>query len=266
MKKLEVLRKDMNTKLVGDWQAFLISMKFYKGMIDNDFGNKTFLATTQFQEKYNLKPDGIVGPTTWSKAISLGFYLELEDKTVPENKSLNFPSKPMFNPLVTNSQREKIFGKIEFQATPTPSNPEGIKITNTFEKKNIVLVDLPQLAKATNGKYTRMRFHKLCVYQLQQLFIEFDKKGLLPLVLSYDGAYNPRFVRGSRTELSNHSYGTAFDINVKWNGLNKTPALVGQLGSVRELVPIANKWGFYWGGHFNRPDGMHFEVATIINK
>jgi hypothetical protein len=36
---------------------------------------------------------------------------------------------------------------------------------------------------------------------------------------------------------------------------------------VRELVPIANQHGFYWGGHFrynkhtDQSDGMHFEWA-----
>jgi hypothetical protein len=38
---------------------------------------------------------------------------------------------------------------------------------------------------------------------------------------------------------------------------------------VRELVPLANKWGFWWGGHWGyngkgRYDGMHFEVAKLI--
>jgi len=28
-----------------------------------------------------------------------------------------------------------------------------------------------------------------------------------------------------------------------------------------KLVPIANELGFYWGGHFTRRDGMHFELA-----
>jgi hypothetical protein len=46
--------------------------------------------------------------------------------------------------------------------------------------------------------------------------------------------------------------------------LGVPPAKQGELGSVRELVPIANKWGFYWGGHFKeRKDGMHFELANI---
>jgi hypothetical protein len=45
------------------------------------------------------------------------------------------------------------------------------------------------------------------------------------------------------------------------------PALKGELGSVRELVPLANRHGFYWGGHFRgRPDGMHFEAARIIGR
>ena len=51
--------------------------------------------------------------------------------------------------------------------------------------------------------------------------------------------------------------------------------MIGQIGCVRELVPIANECGFYWGGHFGkevngkmvgRLDGMHFEIAKIINE
>ncbi|MBW7868297.1 MAG: M15 family metallopeptidase [Brumimicrobium sp.] len=266
MRTLIVLRKGMKEPIVGDWQAFLRNLNLYKGVIDNDFGNKTLEATKQFQQKYKLGADGVVGPMTWAKAVSLGFDLEIEDISSTPKNTLNYPEKPSFPPLVSNSEREKLFGKIAFVANPTSNNPEGIKITNSFEKDNIVYVDLPQLSKATGGKYTRMRFHKLGTYQLQQFFLEIEKKNLLHLIKTYAGAYAPRFVRGSKTVLSNHSYGTAFDINVAWNGLGKTPALVGEQGSVRELVPIAHKWGFYWGGHFSRPDGMHFEVVKIIKE
>jgi hypothetical protein len=72
----------------------------------------------------------------------------------------------------------------------------------------------------------------------------------------------PRFIRGSHSVLSNHAYGTAFDINAPWNALGVRPALVGKPGSVRELVPLAAEHGFAWGGHFRtRPDGMHFELV-----
>jgi hypothetical protein len=30
------------------------------------------------------------------------------------------------------------------------------------------------------------------------------------------------------------------------------------------LVGIANDNGFYWGGHFTRLDGMHFEIAKLL--
>jgi D-alanyl-D-alanine carboxypeptidase len=74
------------------------------------------------------------------------------------------------------------------------------------------------------------------------------------------------FIRGRPGELSNHAFGAAFDINFPWNPLGEVPALVGQRGCVRELVPIANRFGFFWGGHFhNRLDGNHFEVAQVMS-
>ena len=46
--------------------------------------------------------------------------------------------------------------------------------------------------------------------------------------------------------------------------LGAEPAWPGQRGCVFELVPIAHKFGFYWGGHFKRRDGMHFEMAKLL--
>jgi predicted lactoylglutathione lyase len=46
--------------------------------------------------------------------------------------------------------------------------------------------------------------------------------------------------------------------------LGCVPALVGKDGSVRKLVEIAHQNGFFWGGHFTRLDGMHWEIAKLI--
>ena len=35
------------------------------------------------------------------------------------------------------------------------------------------------------------------------------------------------------------------------------------LGIGMAMVPFAHDYGFYWGGHFSRHDGMHFEVARL---
>lgn len=102
--------------------------------------------------------------------------------------------------------------------------------------------------------------------QLVALWAEWQRLGLLDRVLSFAGTYNPRFVRGraSQQVLSNHAFATAFDINAAWNRLGAEPATFGTRGCVYELVPVAHRFGFFWGGHFTRRDGMHFEVAKLV--
>ena len=62
-------------------------------------------------------------------------------------------------------------------------------------------------------------------------------------------------------EASNHSFGTAIDINSDFNAQGDTPLPIGVEGSVRELVPIFEDFGFRWGGHFNPP----FQDGMLIN-
>jgi hypothetical protein len=179
----------------------------------------------------------------------------------------DFPPKPAFPPLVSNDARAKIFGRFAYVAAPTSDNPEAIRITDNWQKENIVWVPIPQMAKKGlgDGKNGGMYLHKLGVSQLLNLWDAWDKAGLLDLVLEFDGSFAPRFVRGSKTSLSNHAWGCAFDINYQWNQLGHEPAPVGAKGSVRKLVPIANAWGFFWGGHYSgRKDGMHFELTVIM--
>lgn len=246
----------MKSETVGDWQSFLRGEGLYFGSIDDDFGSATEKATIAFQKKYALKPDGEVGEKTYSKAILLG--LHIDDSVSPD-----FSPKPNFPPLIGNASREKLFGKFAYKASPTEDNPERIVITDDWAKKNIVKVSLPALSKATDGKYSSMYWHKSAEDQLVKFFEKLEQEKLHTKILSFGGSYVPRFIRGSKTQLSNHAWGTAFDINVPYNGLNKQPALVGQKGCVRELVPIAHEFGFYWGGNFSRKDGMHFEIAVL---
>jgi hypothetical protein len=269
----EQIKNGSKNDYVGDWQSFLRGENLYFGAIDDDFGNATEKATKLFQKKYGLKDDGVVGDSTYKKAITLGYHSS-QIIVAPTNND-NVPPKPNFLPITGNATREKLFGKFAYKPSPTKQNPEGIVITDDWAKKNIIRVNLPALALATNGASKSMMFHKECEYQLVKLFERLEKENLHTKILSYAGAFYPRFIRGSRTQLSNHSWGTAFDINVPYNGLGKKPAMIGQTGCVREIVPIANDCGFYWGGHFGidsngkvvgRMDGMHFEIAKIINE
>ncbi len=247
---------------VNKWQYFLIGQQLYFGLINGKFDEQTFESTKVFQKMYNLNPDGRVGNYTAGQAMLLGFGLIIDNEI--DITSDSFPQKPNFEPLTSNDERQELFGIIKYTSDPKPDNPENIKITNNWASDNITKVTIKQL-KAVKGNEAAY-FHKKAEKQLVKLFNDWEKHNLIHNVLTWEGAYNPRFVRGSKTTLSNHSFGTAFDINYAWNKLGVTPALVGQKGCVRDLVEIANYNGFYWGGHFTRRDGMHFEVAKIINS
>lgn len=158
--------------------------------------------------------------------------------------------------------RDKLFGPLEWKE-------EGgrLVITNNWKSDNIIKVHVPQLVDLPcygNRFSGDVWFHKLAAPQLLGFFQEVEDEGLLHLVLEWGGSFVFRLIRGSKTTLSNHAYGVAFDINMKQNGLKATPALVGEEGEVRRLVPLAEKWGFYWGGRYRRKDGMHFECVKVL--
>lgn len=249
---MQTIKQGSRGVQVKRWQYFLIGLGSHL-LADGDFGQNTHTETVEFQRKNGLVADGIVGKNTYLRAFKLGYRLE---------EAFDYPDKPDFKPLSGNTARARVFGKFNYKSAG--DGTEAIVILGDWERKNIVSIEIPQLegvpGMLPSGK---VRFHRLAAEQLKQLFIDWEKAELMGLVLTWAGSYVPRFIRGSRRTLSNHAFGSAFDINVAWNGLGQIPALVGEKGSVRELVEIANKNGFYWGGHFSRKDGMHFEVAFL---
>lgn len=172
------------------------------------------------------------------------------------------------NYLVTE-QKHNLFGRIQCVPAPTDGNKEGIRITNNWQKEHLENVDVPQLAalfaknpKGGFPKDGRVLWNKAGKEALLVLFREFERLNLLRHILTWAGAWAPRYIRGSTSVLSSHAWATAFDINAQWNGLGQTPAAAGQKGCILELVPVAEECGFYWGGNFPRKDGMHFELAN----
>jgi len=136
---------------------------------------------------------------------------------------------------------QAIFGAYDYVADPKPRNPEHIRILGTWEQDNIVDVPISQLKKTTIGSKdpSTIRFHRLGAAQLQGLWKEWESAKLLDRILSFAGGFEPRFVRGSTATLSNHSFGSAFDINSEWNERGHRPALVGEKGSTSSFrLPI----------------------------
>jgi hypothetical protein len=71
-----------------------------------------------------------------------------------------------------------------------------------------------------------------------------------------------RHVRGSTTNFSNHSWGTAIDMTI---GGQLTPrgSTTVQQGLV-DLAPFMQAEQFFWGAAFPTPDGMHFEASNEL--
>jgi hypothetical protein len=262
---METLRLGSKGPLVERWKNFLRGLNLFQGEVNDEFDEATKDATEQFQTLYRLGVDGVAGNETIGRAMVNGF--ELVSDASGDRHSPNWPPPPLDLVPMNQASRQSLFGAFSFKPAPTSDNPEGILITDDWQKNNITMVEIPQLktVKYTPGNQ-RIAWNVKVTGQIVALFAAWEAAGLMPLVLTWAGSWNPRFIRGSRTNLSNHAWGTAFDINAPWNGLGARPALVGNKGSVRELVHLANQHGLFWGGHFGggRSDGMHFEVAKVL--
>jgi peptidoglycan hydrolase-like protein with peptidoglycan-binding domain len=270
MAQLKTIKKGSKGKQVTQWQTFLRGVDIYKATVDGDFGKVTHKATCTFQKRKGLYPDGIVGNATYGAAMANGF-----DSGAVENKNRgkegpNWPAIPKGLKPLSYAKRDQVFGHIAYKPAPTKGNPEGIVITNNWTSKYLTKIVVPQMKELAIKKpgmgwlkSGKIFIHKHIKDDVLELFQAWEDAGLIDQLETWAGSWCPRFGRGSNSILSNHSWATAFDINVSWNYLGQQPALVGQKGSVRELVKVANKSGkFYWGGYgwgTGHLDGMHFE-------
>lgn len=290
MRNLELTSPQMVGSDVGAWQRFLANNRYAPGRVDNNFGQHTHNATLVFQRNHHLVQDGVVGPTTRSTAQRFGFIAMPSapsaqnpprsnpppnpahppsggNGTVPSG-STTYPPRPTGLPSPSPTLSGRLFGTFRYVAAPTAQERRAIRITDGWDRQNIVLINVPQLRGVSIGGVRsrgNMSVHRLAANQIRRLFQAWDDAGLVHHIRTFSGAFSARFIGRSHT-LSNHSWGAAFDINSEWNPQPGVPAATGRTGSVRELVPIANQLGFYWGGHYTNPskvDGMHFELVAL---
>jgi hypothetical protein len=80
-----------------------------------------------------------------------------------------------------------------------------------------------------------------------------------------DWGYCFRDIRGNVGKLSNHSSGTAIDLNAINHALGKVGTFPAE--KVPMIRALAKKYSLTWGGDYrNRKDEMHFEVAVPPSK
>lgn len=80
-----------------------------------------------------------------------------------------------------------------------------------------------------------------------------------------DWGYCYRMVRGTTDKLSNHSSGTAIDLNASQHPLGQIGTF--DAGKVPMIRALAHKYGLTWGGDYRaRKDEMHFEISIDATK
>lgn len=180
-----------------------------------------------------------------------------------ESENDKTPVVPVLRPF-THAERLQRFGHFRFMPAPVPNDKERIRILDGWVAENIISVAIPELG----GRPVWV--HRLIADKVQALFAAWKAAGLISRIRSFDGAFCARYKRkrawGGPENLSNHSWGTALDINARWNPIGHEPAALDTEGCTRELVQVAYERGFVWGGNFAAPytDGMHFEIGQLI--
>ena len=81
-----------------------------------------------------------------------------------------------------------------------------------------------------------------------------------------DWGYAFRMIRGSSDKLSNHSSGTAIDLNATQHPLGKIGTFPAE--KVPMIKALSKKYGLIWGGSENwkRRDEMHWEIGLSEAK
>lgn len=134
------------------------------------------------------------------------------------------------------------------------SRPDGhITIHDGWVERNIDRVQLPGMAPAS--------CHRVMIPQLLAAVDELRERGLYDHLdpLQFAGCFVARHIdRDPDRSLSMHAWGLAIDFNARDNPLGEPPVMDPG------VVEVLARWGFDWGGHWRRPDGMHFELARIV--
>ncbi len=133
---------------------------------------------------------------------------------------------------------------------------------DSWAVENVVTVHIPQLIGTPSGETVsdgNITFHRLGSDALADLFAAWEQAGVLDKVLTFDGTHTAGAPHAGG---DTHLWAIAFDINTEWNPAGSEPAGPEEKGSVHELVTLADRHGFLWGGHDPlNSAGMHFELG-----
>lgn len=172
---------------------------------------------------------------------------------------------------------------VENNGTPTikvPAAWERANLVRIGPYKNIHLKFSPRVHLKAAGVFSAL-FERMVTERT------LEHNELTNAIITYDGGFVARLKRGASVpagspksayekHLSNHSRGTAIDLNAKWNrmGIPYSEKRMGGVGDLAYIIDMANHvrveqedgthWGIVCGAHWKGAsiDPMHFEIGV----
>lgn len=145
---------------------------------------------------------------------------------------------------------------------------DPVKYTKAFESQWMIRWSVPMwIDTHISALPNKMYVNSDIVYVLDETFKALISSGLYKEISTYDGCFNPRFIRGSKTKLSIHSWGLAIDFNAAHNPLGHTKEMAiakGLTPFTDEFIAVWRNMGWTCGADFKRKDLMHFEYTKHL--
>jgi len=147
----------------------------------------------------------------------------------------------------------------------------GNPLTNQkeFEDKWLTYWDIPlnintHIPALPNKLYCNID----AIEVFEKWFQEMINHGVYKEIKTFDGCFNPRYIRGSKTKISNHAFGLAIDFNASQNKLGYTRKELTDMGLKpfsEAFIMIAENCHIKCGANYKaRPDLMHFEFIQHL--
>lgn len=157
-------------------------------------------------------------------------------------------ARPSF---LTGRAASRLFGSFSYMV-----NGDGtIRQNPNWVRRYIVRARVPIFGWVT--------CHRMLIPQLAGALADVKRARLASAIdlAEYGGCYVARqMLWDTKLPISMHAWGLAIDFNVVTNQYGARPTMHPR------IVEIFERWGFRWGGRWETPDGMHFELAGLIRR
>lgn len=136
-----------------------------------------------------------------------------------------------------------------------------------FERDNMVVWNCQK--EFTTLPFKRMYVNKYILEPLRFTFTELCNERLIKEILTFDGCWMVRDIRGYAGMASIHSWAIAIDLNAAHNPLGWSREKCIEKGKTpftKAFIDVWRKSGWVCGFDFNRKDGMHFQYTKPFDS